>query len=58
MKETDEVSEVVSRLREGTASETRTVEGPRGEAVEDRYELLSSYEMNALGLMRYLSGKG
>jgi glyoxylase-like metal-dependent hydrolase (beta-lactamase superfamily II) len=55
MKETDEVALVVSRLREGTASETRAVDGTRGEAVEDRYELLSSYEMNALGLMRYLS---
>jgi glyoxylase-like metal-dependent hydrolase (beta-lactamase superfamily II) len=59
MKETDEVAEVVARLREGTASETRPVEeGPRSKAIEDRYELLSSYEMNALGLMRYLSKGG
>jgi glyoxylase-like metal-dependent hydrolase (beta-lactamase superfamily II) len=47
---------VVARLREGTASELRPAQGL--EAVEDRYELLSSYEMNAMGLMRYLAKRG
>jgi glyoxylase-like metal-dependent hydrolase (beta-lactamase superfamily II) len=57
MRESEKVADVVARLREGTASETRAVEGSRVEALEDRYELLSSYEMNALGLMRYLAGR-
>jgi glyoxylase-like metal-dependent hydrolase (beta-lactamase superfamily II) len=59
MRQTDEVAEVVSRLRSATASELRAAEaGPTeepAEGLEDRYELLSSYEMNALGLIRYLT---
>jgi glyoxylase-like metal-dependent hydrolase (beta-lactamase superfamily II) len=58
MGETDALDAIVSRLRAGTASEVRGT----GEASDDdaagRYELLSSYEMNALGLIRYLAGGG
>jgi hypothetical protein len=59
MRQTDELVEVVSRLRQATASELRAAEasptGQPAEGLEDRYELLSSYEMNALGLIRYLT---
>ena len=50
----DRIEDVVSHLRAGTAAEVRPAGAARGAAVEDRYELLSSYEMNALGLIRYL----
>jgi glyoxylase-like metal-dependent hydrolase (beta-lactamase superfamily II) len=49
-----ELSEVVTRLRRGTADEVRAVPAERLEENEQRYELLSSYEMNAMGLIRYL----
>jgi glyoxylase-like metal-dependent hydrolase (beta-lactamase superfamily II) len=59
MRQTDELVEVVSRLRQATASELRAAEasptGQPAEGLQDRYELLSSYEMNALGLIRYLT---
>ena len=56
MRETDDLGEVVARLRETTASETNAVQdGARREALRERYELLSSYEMNAQGLMRYIA---
>jgi glyoxylase-like metal-dependent hydrolase (beta-lactamase superfamily II) len=51
-----DLTAVVARLRERTASELRGVQDVAGG--EDRYELLSSYEMNAMGLMRYLSERG
>ena len=50
---TDRVEEVVAALEKGTEADLRReppVAGGRA-----RYELLSSYEMNALGIMRYLS---
>jgi glyoxylase-like metal-dependent hydrolase (beta-lactamase superfamily II) len=56
MAEAGDLPSVVARLREGTASELGPAKGL--EAVEDRYELLSSYEMNAMGLMRYLAKRG
>jgi glyoxylase-like metal-dependent hydrolase (beta-lactamase superfamily II) len=56
MRESDAVDDIVARLREGTASETEAAEGEPEEA-QNRYELLSSYQMNALGLMRYLSSR-
>jgi glyoxylase-like metal-dependent hydrolase (beta-lactamase superfamily II) len=50
--ETHDLPEVVSRLRAGTEDDVRT-DRWTGAALE-RYELLSSYEMNAMGLIRYL----
>ena len=54
LTETQDVVEVVRILRERTAEEMGPAAGTEYEAVQDRYEVLSSYEMNALGLMRYL----
>ena len=54
LTKTDDVVEVVRILRERTAEEMGPAAGTEYEAVQDRYEVLSSYEMNALGLMRYL----
>jgi glyoxylase-like metal-dependent hydrolase (beta-lactamase superfamily II) len=51
---TEDVVEVVRILKERTAEEMGPAAGTEYEAVQDRYEVLSSYEMNALGLMRYL----
>jgi glyoxylase-like metal-dependent hydrolase (beta-lactamase superfamily II) len=56
--ETDAVAHVVERLRQGTEPEVRPATGRRRAALEDRYELLSSYEMNAMGLIRYLQKLG
>jgi glyoxylase-like metal-dependent hydrolase (beta-lactamase superfamily II) len=49
---TDEVQDVVRRLR--TATEEIDV-APEHEMDSVRYDFLSSYEMNAMGLIRYLS---
>lgn len=56
LEETDEPARVAQRLREGTAMETNPAESneARSEGMSERYELLSSYEMNAMGIMRYL----
>lgn len=54
LTKTEDVVEVVRILRERTAEERGPAAGTEYEAVQDRYEVLSSYEMNALGLMRYL----
>jgi glyoxylase-like metal-dependent hydrolase (beta-lactamase superfamily II) len=56
--ETDDLEAIVSRLRAGTASEVRGAGEASDKTAADRYELLSSYEMNALGLIRYLAGGG
>lgn len=50
--ETHELSQVVHRLRAGTAGDERSDRW--SEYTLERYELLSSYEMNAMGLIRYL----
>lgn len=55
---TDRLEEVVQHLRKGTESDARAAGAERQAAIEDRYELLSSYQMNAMGLMRYLKGRG
>jgi glyoxylase-like metal-dependent hydrolase (beta-lactamase superfamily II) len=57
LRDTDELSEVIVRLREATGPDV-PVQESGGAGIEDRYELLSSYEMNAMGLMRYLRGRG
>lgn len=54
LTETADVVEVVRILKERTAGEMDPASGPDLGRVQDRYEVLSSYEMNALGLMRYL----
>ena len=54
LRETDDVGQVVDRLRAGTSSEVVAANGPRRQGLEERYEILSSYEMNAQGLMRYI----
>ena len=53
--ETEDLETIVARLQERTASETRSAPTGAQEGVADRYELLSSYEMNAMGLIRYLT---
>ena len=55
MGRTDDLHEVVRQLRAGTESEVRAAGSERAAAVAARYELLSSYEMNAMGLMRYVT---
>ena len=55
VQNTDDLPEVVDALRRGTESELAPATGERRAALEDRYELLSSYEMNAMGLMRYVA---
>jgi glyoxylase-like metal-dependent hydrolase (beta-lactamase superfamily II) len=52
--DTDETEEIVRRLREATRSELQPAAGRLAD-LEDRYELLSSYEMNVLGIVRYLT---
>jgi glyoxylase-like metal-dependent hydrolase (beta-lactamase superfamily II) len=54
LTETEDVAEVVRILKERTAEEMKPTSGAEPGQVQDRYEALSSYEMNALGLMRYL----
>jgi glyoxylase-like metal-dependent hydrolase (beta-lactamase superfamily II) len=56
LAETDDLDAVVDRLRAETASELGVPQGT-DDAVADRYELLSSYRMNAMGLMRYVAGR-
>lgn len=51
LEHTQDLMEVVRILKERTSDEMN----PDAEAVQDRYEVLSSYEMNAMGLMRFLS---
>jgi glyoxylase-like metal-dependent hydrolase (beta-lactamase superfamily II) len=51
LRSTDRVEQVVRALEARTDPELRA---DRGDAQRGRYELLSSYEMNALGIMRYL----
>ncbi|HEX2030247.1 MAG TPA: MBL fold metallo-hydrolase [Actinomycetota bacterium] len=55
MESTEDLDEVVRMLRAATASEVAPATGDRRALLEDRYELLSSYEMNAMGLMRYVT---
>lgn len=52
MRETDDVAEVARRLRDTTAP-GRPGGGPASD-LERQYDLLLSYEVNAMGLMRYL----
>ena len=54
MDESDELGSVMEALREGTRAELNPAGEQGREAISDRYELLSSYEMNTLGIMRYL----
>lgn len=50
MRTTGDVAEVVERLRAETVAEL-----PPGEDAGDRYDILTTYEMNAQGLMRYFA---
>jgi glyoxylase-like metal-dependent hydrolase (beta-lactamase superfamily II) len=54
LKETEDPAEVLRILKERTATEVNPADGDRAHALQDRYELLSSYEMNAQGLIRYV----
>lgn len=54
LTETQEVVDVVRILKERTAEEMAVSSGLTPREVQDRLEVLSSYEMNALGLMRYV----
>jgi glyoxylase-like metal-dependent hydrolase (beta-lactamase superfamily II) len=52
LRSTDDLDEVVGRLR----TDTEAVDVAPGAAVDRiRYDFLSSYEMNAMGLIRYLT---
>jgi glyoxylase-like metal-dependent hydrolase (beta-lactamase superfamily II) len=51
---TDDFAEVTAKLRRGTEDELPAPGSEGYEQIQDRYELLSSYEMNAMGLIRYL----
>jgi glyoxylase-like metal-dependent hydrolase (beta-lactamase superfamily II) len=55
--QTQDIQEIVRMLREGTAAELNPAGKERMEAISDRYELLSSYQMNAQGILRYLRGR-
>jgi glyoxylase-like metal-dependent hydrolase (beta-lactamase superfamily II) len=57
LERTDRIEDVVAHLRAGTSGDLRAAGEHRRAAIEDRYELLSSYEMNAMGLIRYLRGR-
>jgi glyoxylase-like metal-dependent hydrolase (beta-lactamase superfamily II) len=52
--QTEELTEIVRILRARTLSEVSPAGGEQHEALEDRYELASSYEMNAMGIARYI----
>jgi glyoxylase-like metal-dependent hydrolase (beta-lactamase superfamily II) len=52
LAETHDLPEVTARLRAGTEADIQTERW--SEDSLERYELLSSYEMNAMGLIRYL----
>ncbi len=54
MQETEDPAAVARRLREGTLKELQPADERRRSAIGDRYELLSSYDMNAMGIMRYV----
>ncbi|MGH2572869.1 MAG: MBL fold metallo-hydrolase [Actinomycetota bacterium] len=54
LQETEDLTEIVRMLRARTLSEISPADQPRHDALEDRYELASSYEMNAMGLVRYV----
>jgi len=61
LEHTTELPGVVERLRAAAEDDLDEVPPGRREAVLDRLEVLSSYEMNAMGLMRYIqkgSGQG
>ncbi|MGH2740747.1 MAG: MBL fold metallo-hydrolase [Actinomycetota bacterium] len=55
LRETENLVAITDRLRAETSPEYHSAVGDRAEEIGDRYELLSSYEMNAMGLIRYLS---
>jgi glyoxylase-like metal-dependent hydrolase (beta-lactamase superfamily II) len=54
LQQTEELQEVTSLLRSGTEDELPPPGSEEREEILDRYELLSSYEMNAMGIMRYI----
>jgi glyoxylase-like metal-dependent hydrolase (beta-lactamase superfamily II) len=54
LEETEELAEIVRILRARTLPEISPAAGDRREALESRYELASSYEMNAMGIARYV----
>lgn len=54
LRETDDPAVVARRLRAATAGEVREAAQDVRADAEERSELLSGYEMNAMGIMRYL----
>jgi glyoxylase-like metal-dependent hydrolase (beta-lactamase superfamily II) len=54
LQETEDHDEIVRILKQQTASEVSPAAGERRDVLEDRYDLAASYEMNAVGLARYL----
>jgi glyoxylase-like metal-dependent hydrolase (beta-lactamase superfamily II) len=54
LQQTEEMAEIVRILRARTLSEINPADGEGHEALEDRYELASGYEMNAMGIARYI----
>jgi glyoxylase-like metal-dependent hydrolase (beta-lactamase superfamily II) len=51
MRETEDLGEVARNLRQRTLSELEDLEDPG--AAEERYDSLTTYEVNAAGLIRY-----
>jgi glyoxylase-like metal-dependent hydrolase (beta-lactamase superfamily II) len=51
MRESEDVGDVARKLRERTASELNALEAR--EVAEERYDALTTYEVNAAGLLRY-----
>lgn len=56
LETTDDHARVAELLRQGTSMETNPADADeeRSAGVSERYELLSSYDMNAMGIIRYL----
>ena len=54
LQHSGELPDVVARLRAAAEKDIHTVPAERRDAVLDRLEVLSSYEMNAMGLIRYI----
>lgn len=58
LQRSSDLAAVTRYLREGTEDELPEPGTENRAEIDDRYELLSSYEMNAMGLMRYIERRG
>jgi glyoxylase-like metal-dependent hydrolase (beta-lactamase superfamily II) len=58
LEHTSELPNIVDRVRAAAERDLDGVPADQRDAVLDRLEVLSSYEMNAMGLMRYIQKRG